>query len=883
MRLIACVLGLWAVAVSVNSHADDTISYNRDIRPLLSDRCFACHGPDEGKREGSLRLDLSDDPLGPFRSGEASNSAEGAKGNFQAIKPGQPDQSELWKRITTDDPSIQMPPPESGKKALTREQRDLFRKWIEQGAKYEKFWSFDPLRPQSLPTVENQHLALNRIDQFVLASLKKQGLDPHPSADKRTLIRRVTFDLTGLPPTLEEIAQFESDDSPDAYEKLVDRLLGTPQYGEHWARHWLDLVRFADTNGMHHDHYRELSQFRDWVIRAFNANMPFDQFTTEQLAGDLLENASIDQQIASGYNRLHMVMDRGTNPPQESYTRNVVDQVSAFGTVFMGMTLECAVCHDHKYDPVKQKDFYQLFAFFNNIDGDPETPGREQQPPLIRLPSPEQSKSLSEYDSQLASAKANVDQLKQMLKEATAAKSASEAKAKAEAKADTDKADKVAKSDKAEESAPAASKSADEKATSEAEQVKALAGQLKEKEEELRRIQTARDDLQREIPLALVMKERADLRPAYILKRGAYDQPGEEVNRNTPSFLPPIESSGNGLTRLDLARWITDKRHPLMARVTVNRFWQQLFGVGLVKTSGDFGAQGEYPKHPELLDDLANTFIDSGWNVKSLIRSIVTSQTYRQSSRVSPEAYINDSENRMLARGSRIRLDSEVIRDQVLAISGLLNNEMYGKSVKPPQPADLWRTVSMVSSSTYSFKEDTGDKIYRRSFYTFWKRAMPPPQMTIFDAPTRESCTSRRERTNTPVQALLMMNEGQYFQAARHFARTLLSTQTQEGDAAKDSTSQAGDSKRLATAFESITGQLPSDAELSDLLIGLDGFREIYHGDVEAAKAMTADVSSSDAKPSNATLSSDAERIELAALTMVVNALFNLDTAKTRE
>jgi hypothetical protein len=310
-----------------------------------------------------------------------------------------------------------------------------------------------------------------------------------------------------------------------------------------------------------------------------------------------------------------------------------------------------------------------------------------------------------------------------------------------------------------------------------------------------------------------------------------------------------------------------------MARVTVNRFWQQLFGVGLVKTSGDFGAQGEYPKHPELLDDLANNFIDSGWNVKSLIRSIVTSQTYKQSSRVSTEEYINDPENRMLARGSRIRLDSEVIRDQVLAISGLLNSEMYGKSVKPPQPADLWKTVSMVSSSTYSFKEDTGDKIYRRSFYTFWKRAMPPPQMTIFDAPTRESCTSRRERTNTPVQALLMMNESQYFQAARHFAQTLLNTQAHD----------SADSKLLVTAFESITGQLPSDAELSDLLNGLNSFREIYREDLEAARAMTADLSSSVSTLSDKALRSDTDRIELAAFTMVVNALFSLDTAKTRE
>ncbi|MFO0941645.1 MAG: DUF1553 domain-containing protein [Pirellulales bacterium] len=817
MRLMANVFGLMLVFATVGLQAaDKEISYNRDIRPLLSDRCFACHGPDEGKRQADLRLDNPDGPLGPFRAGD----------NAAVLKAGEPDASELWKRITTDDHSIQMPPPESGKKPLTEQQRETFRKWIQQGAKYEKFWSFEPLRPQSLPVVEGSSSASGRIDQFVISSLETQGMHLQPAADKRTLIRRVSLDLTGLPPTREEIAQFESDNAPDAYLKLVDRLLGTPQYGEHMARNWLDLVRFADTNGMHHDHYRELSQYRDWVIRAFNANMPFDQFTTEQLAGDLLENSSIDQQIGSGYNRLHMVMDRGTNPPQESYTRNVVDQVVAFGTVFMGMTLECAVCHDHKYDPVKQRDFYQLFAFFNNIDGDPETPGRDQQPPLIRLATNEQTLQTEEFDSQLKSLKLSVDQLKQLVKEASEAKKS--------------------------------------------EDLKSLNVQLKDKEEELKRVQAARDELQKNIPIALVMKERAELRPAYILKRGAYDQPGEEVFRSTPAFLPPIEANGKQLNRLDLARWITDKRHPLMARVTVNRYWQQFFGVGLVKTSGDFGAQGEYPKHPELLDDLANSFIESGWNVKSLIRSIVLSQTYQQTSRVSPAEYINDSENRLLARGSRIRLDSEVIRDQILAISGLLNQEMYGKSVKPPQPADLWRTVSMVSSSTYSFKEDTGDKIYRRSFYTFWKRAMPPPQMTIFDAPTRESCTSRRERTNTPVQALLLMNESQYFQAARQFALKLLSS---EANSSSSGISQLSDAARIKVAFESITSHFPSDAELADLQKGLNGFRELYRQDIDATRAMTGDLS----------LESEAEGVELAALTMVVNTLFNLDVAKTRE
>jgi hypothetical protein len=814
MRISAIVLALPMVVSSIVLQAsDELVSFNRDIRPLLSDRCFACHGPDAAKREANLQLDISSGELGPFHP----------RDGHVVIQPGNPDSSELWQRLITSDPDKQMPPRESLKKPLTDDQKELVRKWIAQGAKYEKFWSFEPPRPQALPSIRSSDWIDNRIDQFVLASLQKHRREPQPSTDKRTLIRRVTLDLTGLPPTREEIQSFEQDASPGAYASLVDRLLSTPQYGEHMARYWLDLVRYADTNGMHHDHYRELSQYRDWVIRAFNENIPYDQFTTYQLAGDLLENPTVDQRIASGYNRLHMVMDRGTNPPQESYTRNVVDQVSAFGTVFMGMTLECSVCHDHKYDPVKQKEFYQLFAFFNNIDGDPETPGREQQPPILQLPSGEQALQLSELEARLTA-------LQQELEAVKRSQSATTVDPKSDGDSGTDTSSSVAT-------------------------------QIKEKEEELKRIKSVRTDLEKSIPIALVMKERADVRPAYVLKRGAYDQPAEEVSRDTPAFLPPIKSNGPLKTRLDLARWVTDKQHPLMARVTVNRFWQQFFGVGLVKTSHDFGAQGQYPSHPELLDDLANQFVDSAWDVKALVRSIVLSSTYQQSSRVSPEEYRADAENRLLARGARIRLDSEVIRDQILAISGLLNNAMFGKSVKPPQPADLWKTVSMVSSSTYSFRPDTGDKIYRRSFYTFWKRAMPPPQMTIFDAPTRETCTSRRERTNTPVQALLLMNESQYFEAARFFAKQLLANP------------RSDDSDRLRVAFEAITAHLPSAEELADLRSGLDGFRAIFREEITEARAMTSDLG----------LAGEAESIELAAFTMVINALFNLDATKTRE
>ena len=791
---------------------EDGVSFNRDIRPLLSDRCFACHGPHAAKREAKLQLDIADGDEGPFHPREGHH----------VIKPGDPDSSELWLRLISNDSSLQMPPHNSGKKSLTDEQRELVRRWILQGAKYEKFWSFETPRKQELPTVKDAAWPSNRIDRFVLSNLEKKQMKPQPPADLQTLVRRVTFDLTGLPPTPDEIHKFEQENAPKAYVRLVDRLLSAPQFGEHMARYWLDLVRFADTNGMHHDHYREQSQYRDWVIRAYNSNLPFDRFVTDQLAGDLNPSPTLDQQIASGYNRLHMVMDKGTNPPQESYTRNVVDQVGAFGTIFMGMTLECSVCHDHKYDPVKQSEFYQLFAFFNNIDGDPETPGREQQPPYVRISSPEQDASLHDFESQLSSIKSEVDELKKSLA-----------------------------------GIPVEDQIGDGAETERA----LLTTKLMETEEQSGRLKAALDELNRTIPIALVMKERPDVRPAYILKRGAYDQLGEQVSRNTPAFLLPLESKGDLRTRLDLARWVTDKRHPLMARVTVNRLWQQFFGVGLVKTSEDFGAQGEYPSHPELLDDLATSFMDSNWNVKSLIRSIVLSQTYQQSSSVSPAEFRADAENRLLARGSRIRLDSEVIRDQFLSISGLLNNAMYGKSVKPPQPSDLWKTVSMVSSSTYSFQEDSGDKIYRRSFYTFWKRAMPPPQMTIFDAPTRETCTSRRERTNTPVQALLTMNESQYFEAARHFAQQLLVPPGQSDD------------ERLHIAFESVTSHSPDADEQMELGKGLEAFRLIYLGDVEAARAMT----------SSLTLANDAQRVELAALTMVINSLFNLDLAKTRE
>jgi hypothetical protein len=795
----------------MSAAADEQVSFNRDIRPILSDRCFQCHGPNEEARQAELRLDVNDEREGPFLD----------RDGYQVVKPGDLDASTLWDRLTTSDENERMPPSDSHKQPLTDQETALIKQWILEGAQFEGFWAFAAPLPQSLPNVHDWGWLAQRIDSFVLDRLENQNLKPQPTADKRTLIRRVTLDLTGLPPTPDEIHRFIDDPSPLAYAKLVDRLIAAPQYGEHMSKYWLDLVRFADTNGIHHDHYREVSPYRNWVIRAFNENLHFDDFVTYQIAGDLYDQPALDQQIASGFNRLHLVIDVGTAIPQESFTRNVVDRVSAFGTSFLGLTLGCAVCHDHKYDPVTQKDFYQLFAFFNNIDTTPETPGRNVHAPFVSLPTREQSAQLTSLETRISTTTTEIQVLKNSLKELESQTGTSAAESRSEA----------------------------------------VAARLKNKQDELKTLNAEKGELKRLIPVTLVSKERDDIRPAYILTRGAYDQPGQVVERNTPAFLPPLASASETKSRMDLARWLTSQQHPLTARVAVNRFWQQFFGVGLVKTSEDFGAQGDFPSHPRLLDDLAVSFVQSDWDVKALVKSIVLSETYRQSSATSVDAFRADPKNRLLARGSRFRLDAEMIRDQILAVSGRLNRNMYGKSVKPPQPPNLWKSVSMVSSSTYSFEADTGDKIYRRSLYSFWKRAMPPPQMTVFDAPTRESCIARRERTNTPVQALVLMNEREYFSAAKQFARQLFAM------------TELNEDELLSFAYESVTSRLPDAGELTSLRRGVEGLRETYREDLESAKLMTSEMESA----------TDQERIEVATYTMLGNSLFNLDATKTRE
>jgi len=784
--------------------AEKKINFNRDIRPILSDRCFHCHGPDEHDRKKKLRLDIA----------EGSDGAYRIRKGIAGIKPGDPEASSVWQRIITDDEDDVMPPSDSHKKQLTDKEKALIKRWIQEGAKYEAFWAFEVAVKPKTPDVKDKSWSQQPIDLLVQKQLENKSLKPASEADKRTLLRRVTFDLTGLPPTLDEIKTFLNDKSENAYEKLVDRLLAKKQYGEHMTKYWLDLVRFADTNGMHKDFYRNFITYRDWVIKSFNNNLGYDDFVKYQIAGDLYEKPSYDQLIASGFNRMHLIIDKGTALPEESYVKNVLDRVTAVGTAFMGLTVQCAMCHDHKYDPITKKDFYSLFAFFNNLDGAPETvrgPRNGLQQPFITMPSPEQEQKLKEYDSQISQLRKKSGELQNLLKKE--------------------------KDQKKKKEYTAAKKATDDK---------------------VKKVQKQKDNYSKTIPAAMVMKERKDIKPAYILEMAQYDRPGDKVERNTPEFLPPLKKKGKVASRMDLAEWFVAKENPLTARIAVNRFWQQFFGVGLVKTSEDFGAQGEVPSHPELLDYLTVSFTESGWDIKALVKKIVLSKTYQQSSITSTAAFNNDPENRLLSRGSRFRMDSEMIRDQILSVSGLLSTKMYGKSVKPPQPDGLWKAVSMIGER---FRADQGEDRYRRSVYTHWKRGMPPPQMTILNAPSREACIARRERTNTPLQALLLLNESEYMKAARHLAQKALSMKS------------LNDSQRIAYLYESVTSKLPDKTE-SDLLANLQK---------KLAKDYSADPKLTDEMCEGVNLKSQEEKVTLASWTMIVNMLLNLDITKTRE
>jgi hypothetical protein len=767
------------------------VDFDRQVRPILADNCFACHGPDAHQRKAKLRLDTPEGALGPRPGGAV-------------IVPGDAAKSELVRRITADEAEMRMPPAKTGK-SLTAAQIDVLRRWIDEGAKWSAHWSFrKPQRPP-LPDVALRGWVRNPIDCFVLARLEKEGLAPAPEADRTTLVRRLTLDLTGLPPTPAEVDAFLGDERPGAYERLVERLLASPRYGERMALEWLDAARFADTHGYHIDSGRDMSRWREWVIDAFNRNKPFDEFTVEQIAGDLLPNPTLAQKVASGFHRNHMINFEGGAIPQEYHNAYIVDRVNTTGTVWLGLSVACAQCHDHKFDPLTQREFYQLYAFFHNVPENGLDGSKGNASPLLKAPSAEQQRRLDRLE-------AEIKDLEKRLSGAAP-------------KGDT-----------------------------ESRQWKEQAARLKK----------ARGDLYNSIPSTMVMQEMAQPRETFLLVRGQYDRRGEKVRAATPAFLPPLPA-GAPPTRLGLARWLVDPSQPLTARVTVNRYWQMYFGTGLVKTAEDFGTQGERPSHPELLDWLACEFV-GGWDVKGVQRLIVTSATYRQSSAARPELLHRDPENRLLARAPRLRLPAEFIRDQALAVSGLLNGAIGGPSVAPYQPAGLWEELASrldgANWTAQTYVQSKGRDLYRRTMYTFWKRTSPPPTLTAFDAPDRETCTVRRARTNTPLQALILLNDPTYVEASRKLAERILA----EGGRTTE--------ERIAFAFRLVTARRPRPAEVGVLARVFETQLAAFRKDPRAALKLL--------KVGESPRDDRLDPAVLAAWGVVAGVILNLDEAVTR-
>ncbi len=651
-----------------SEHVPDKISYNFDIRPILSDKCFSCHGPDGNKRESGLRLDIEENAFAALKENPGAH----------ALVAGKPNLSEAFLRISTKDTVLMMPPPSSNLK-LTSHEIKLIEKWIKQGAKYETHWSFLQPKKAKLPEPEDPEWVKNEIDYFILSKMEQKGLSPNPEANKEFLLKRLSLDLTGLPPGLELMDAFLADNSATAYEKVVDKLLKSPAYGEKMALHWLDVARYADSHGFQDDSYRSQWPWRDWVIHSFNKNLPYDKFITYQLAGDLIPNASKEQILATGFNRNHKITEEGGVVDEEYRVSYVVDRTNTFSKSLIGVTLECAQCHDHKYDPFSQKNYYQLYSFFNNVKevgiestvAGPETYAKK---PFIEITDDEINKILKFIN-----------------------------------KTDSNKL------------------------------------------------------------IVSVMGDRDTLRKTFILDRGAYDAPGVEVSAGTPesilSFDPKYPKN-----RLGLSQWLFDKRNPLTSRVFVNQLWNEIFGRGIVKTAGDFGMQGELPTHPELLDWLAVDFMNNGWNMKRLVKQMVMSATYRQSAVINSDKLKKDPENVFLSRAPRYRIKAELVRDLVLSSSGLLVKTIGGPSVKPYQPEGLWENASSGRGILRNYKQDHGNDLYRRGMYTFIKRTVPPPVMGIFDASNRDQCEVNRLKTNTPLQALIMMNDPTVLEASRVLA-----------------------------------------------------------------------------------------------------------------
>ena len=733
----------------------EKVSYNFDIRPILSDKCYKCHGPDASHREAHLRLDIGDSVYAVLKV---------TKGAF-ALVPGKPDQSEVYKRVTSADLTYMMPPPDAHLGMLSGYEKKVLKKWIEQGAKYEKHWAFSAPVKASLPAVSNITWPKNEIDYFILHRLEQEGLSPNEPADKERLLKRVCLDITGLPPTLNMMDQFLADNSEKAFEKMVDQLISTDQYGEKMAVHWLDVARYADSYGYQDDNIRTQWPWRDWVIHAFNNNMPYDQFLTWQIAGDMLPSATKEQILATGFFRNHKYTEEGGVVPEEYRVEYLIDKTKTFGKGMLGLTIECAQCHDHKYDPFKQKDYYSLLAFFNNTkeigyEGDVGV-SKPAKMPVLLIDSNDRKNILSFIH----------------LKDTSTL-------------------------------------------------------------------------------MVSVLGERDTLRKTFMLNRGRYDAPGVEVRPNALPAVMPFDTTRYARNRLGLAQWTVNKNNPLTARVFVNQLWQEIFGRGIVKSSGDFGMQGELPTHPELLDWLAVDFMDHGWDIKRLVKKILMSATYRQSAKITPEKLSRDPDNMYLSRGPRNRLQAEFIRDLVLSSSGLLVKTIGGPSMKPYQPHGLWESATSGRGVLATYIQDHGDSLYRRGMYTFIKLTVPPPSMVMFDASNRDQCEVRRLKTNTPLQALIMMNDPVVLEASRVLAENL---------SAEENTP----AEKITKAFRLIVCRKPSIWELKTL--------ETYYNDQLQEFAQNKLSAEKTIEKGEYRMNKKINLNQSAALMKVINILYNLE------
>ncbi|MCB1066016.1 MAG: DUF1553 domain-containing protein [Verrucomicrobiae bacterium] len=1035
-RSVAFAFAFSSCLFAKAAEPDQTVQFNRDIRPILSDKCFFCHGPDSTHREADLRLDQE----------------QAAKANHDgviAIVPGNPDISEAILRVFHDDPDELMPPPKS-KRELSDSEKELLKRWVSQGAPWQEHWAFVPPETPELPPISDPDWIRNGVDRFVLARLDSENLKPSPEASKTTLIRRVTLDLTGVPPTLEEVAQFLADDSDRAYEKVVDRLLKSKRYGETMALPWLDAARYADTDGYQYDGPRDMWRWRDWVIDAYNRNLPFDQFTIEQLAGDLLPHPTREQLIATGFNRNHRYNSEAGLVTEEFLLENAVDRVDTTSTVWLGLTMGCARCHDHKYDPISQKDYYQLIAFFNAVPEAGRAIKAGNSEPYITAPLPEQEVKLAEFDQTIATLEKRLgtpeadrayrewskeqavkqpdfsaplvaqgqiayhqfeslnesveaikgtpifspgitgnaasfdgncvlsvgnfgnvradarfsvsfwirpDEIKEgvvfsrqnggttrpgiavevddgkvkfllisrwiagagvvetvetiPVKEWThvtisndGSQSANGQKIYLNGKAADVKVvlntnsntggvadkepfrvgggvygknfvgavdelrfyDRTLRPEEAfllseTTSIDTIARFPETKRTARQEEVLKLwffehgDPKFAQTFAELESTRLARQKYHDSLPTTMVMVDMPNPPATHLRVRGVYNDFGEKVERGVPTSLPPLPSDFPR-NRLGFAKWLVDGNHPLTARVAVNRWWQRYFGLGLVKTSEDFGVQGELPSHPALLDWLATELVRTGWDIAAMQKLIVMSATYRQSSNTTPELRERDPDNRLLARASRMRLPGHVLRDQALFVGGLLAEQIGGPSVYPYQPANLWEEMSM----GMKYRDSKGSDLFRRSLYTVWKRTVNPPSMAILDAADREACWVRTKRTNTPLQALTLLNETAFVESARHLATRLIAPEV---------------SDPVQTGFEIVTGRLPSESEKAILAHALEEYRTEFRQSPKNAAKLIAYGTTPFPK--------GIDSVELAAHTALANVLLNLDEAITRE